>query len=224
MAEKRVLKLSSRGRRFGAAMIDLAIPFIITIIMCVIAGVISASSYYYYNSYGNYGAAVGGGVALIICIIALIAYIVVEIVFYAKSQSIGKAILGMQVVSSKNGKPVGIWWMLFREFLVKPAGGSQLALGYIWILIDKKNRGWADKILDTYVVDSKPVNQTTVKVKVVEPVEPVVEQVVEKVAEPVVETVAPCEEKLVELVETAEAPAEAVAEAVETVEAAEVTE
>ena len=28
-------------------------------------------------------------------------------------------------------------------------------LGFIWILIDERNRGWHDKILDTYVVDLK---------------------------------------------------------------------
>ena len=28
-------------------------------------------------------------------------------------------------------------------------------LGYIWILIDDKNRSWHDKILDTYVIDVK---------------------------------------------------------------------
>ena len=46
--------------------------------------------------------------------------------------------------------------MLLREIIVKKASSSVLWLGYIWILIDKYNRGWHDKILDTYVIDEKP--------------------------------------------------------------------
>ena len=45
--------------------------------------------------------------------------------------------------------------MLFREWFVKKASGSIFLLGYIWVMIDEKNRGWHDKILDTYVVDLK---------------------------------------------------------------------
>jgi RDD family. len=30
--------------------------------------------------------------------------------------------------------------------------GLVLLLGYIWILIDKKNQGWHDKIAGTYVI------------------------------------------------------------------------
>ena len=85
----------------------------------------------------------------------LIVYIIVECVFFAKGKSIGKAMLGLQVVSSENGKPFRFWKMLFRECIVKSASGSVFALGYIWVLIDEKNRGWHDKILDSYVVDLK---------------------------------------------------------------------
>jgi hypothetical protein len=45
--------------------------------------------------------------------------------------------------------------MFFRECFVKSASGSVFGLGYIWILLDEKNRGWHDKILDSYVVDLK---------------------------------------------------------------------
>ena len=45
--------------------------------------------------------------------------------------------------------------MLFREWFVKAASASVFLLGFIWVVIDDKNRGWHDKILDTYVVDLK---------------------------------------------------------------------
>ncbi|MDD5822956.1 MAG: RDD family protein [Firmicutes bacterium] len=195
MAEKKTLKLSSRGRRFAAALIDSAIPMILWIVMVIVLAIASVSDYYYDDYYyydHHYGAAAGVGIGLIVFLMLMFAYLIVEIVFYAKGQSIGKAILGMKVVSSKNGKPLGFWWMMFREFFVKTASSSVFMLGYIWILIDKRNRGWHDKILDTYVVDCKPVEKQTVTVRAeaAKPTaEPVVEPVAEPVAEPVVEQV-----------------------------------
>jgi hypothetical protein len=93
----------------------------------------------------------------------LIAYVVVEFVFYAKGKSIGKAILGMQVVSSTDGKPFRFWKMVFRECIVKAASGSAFGLGYIWVLIDEKNRSWHDKILDSYVVDLKESQKLSIR-------------------------------------------------------------
>ena len=86
---------------------------------------------------------------------------------FSRSKTIGKAILGLEVVSSDRGEPVGFWKMLFREWIVKRASASVVCLGYLWVVIDDKNRGWHDKILDTYVVDLKesellniPVNRS----------------------------------------------------------------
>lgn len=166
MNGKRVMKLASRGKRFGAGVIDALIPFISYL---VFTAVLAANGIRYspYNGYGygygyefdmgyNYGSRLSGPSAAIITIISLllIAYVVVEFVFFAKGKSIGKAVLGLQVVSSSDGKPFRFWRMMFREILVKQASGV-LLLGYIWILIDEKNRGWHDKILESYVVDLK---------------------------------------------------------------------
>jgi hypothetical protein len=93
--------------------------------------------------------------ALIISFLLNVAYLVIQMIFFNKSKTIGKAALGLQVVSSKDGTPIGFWKMLFREWIVKSASGSVFLLGFIWILIDDRNRGWHDKILDTYVVDLK---------------------------------------------------------------------
>ena len=172
MASNKVMKLASEGKRFGAACIDTIIPFIAYMIFIAGIGKLVASrrtpsfGYGFDNDFGfgygynyNYGygashSSTGAVVAILIGLLLLLAYFIVECVFYAKSQSIGKAILGMQVVSSKDGRPVGFWKMLLRECIVKQAD-NVILLGYIWILIDDKNRAWHDKILDTYVVDLK---------------------------------------------------------------------
>lgn len=157
MAKKR-MKLAKPGKRFGAACIDAAIPFVLCIISMIAAPSRNTYSFdYSYNnqySYGYHETSSGSTAVMVIVFLLLLAYVVVEFVFYAKAASIGKKILGLQVVSSLDGKPLGFWRMLYRECIVKQAS-SVLMLGYIWILVDERNRGWHDKIMDTYVVDNK---------------------------------------------------------------------
>ena len=171
MSGKRVMKLASEGKRFGAFCIDMIIPvisgilFFIAFILLIAAydPFMSGFGYGYPYGYGyGYGYGQGGLVAsggltatLIIAILLSIAYVAVQMVFYSRSKTLGKAVLGLQVVSSKDGRPIGFWKMLFREWFVKSASGSVFMLGFIWVLIDEKNRGWHDKILDTYVIDVK---------------------------------------------------------------------
>lgn len=167
MSRRKAMKLASRGKRFGAACIDMIIPavscFIAFIAMIIIiANELAYNSYGYGFGYGygygygyNSGLTAGTTTALIISLILSIAYVVIQLVFFNKSKTIGKAALGLEVVSSRDGEPIGFWKMLFREWFVKAASGSVFLLGFIWILIDERNRGWHDKILDTYVVDLK---------------------------------------------------------------------
>ncbi|MBQ6440609.1 MAG: RDD family protein [Mogibacterium sp.] len=175
MVEKRVMKLASRGKRFGAACIDFVVPFVsymlYTAVMAANGIRTGIPGYGYGNDFGygfGYGYGYGYGydigrnhlngasaVIMFIVFIILLAYIILEFVLFAKGKSIGKAILGLQVVSSTDGKPFRFWKMFFRECFVKSASGSVFGLGYIWILLDEKNRGWHDKILDSYVVDLK---------------------------------------------------------------------
>ena len=178
MSEKKVMKLASRSKRFGAGVIDAVIPFVAYLaFVCILAA--NGLKYSPYDDFGygygfgygydfgyNYGSSLSGASAAAIVFISLllIAYVVVEFVFYAKGKSIGKAILGLQVVSSTNGKPFTFWRMMFREIIVKQASGV-LMLGFIWILVDEKNRGWHDKILDSYVVDLKESEKMNLRKK-----------------------------------------------------------
>ena len=169
MREKKVMRLASRGKRFGAFCIDAVVPAV-SVIICfgaMVALIVSQLMFdpgfgfgspgfgYGYGYRYSRGLSAGTVTALIFSFVLTVAWLVVELVFFNKSKTIGKAALGLQVVSSDDGEPIGFWKMLFREFFVKAASGSVFALGFIWILIDDRNRGWHDKILDTYVVDLK---------------------------------------------------------------------
>lgn len=203
--EKKVMKLATSGKRLGAYLIDRVAP---VILFMVSAGSIAVLSYMPYsfgfgNGYGGFGGGysdVGSVLTLLICMLIYVAYFVVQLIFYSKSKTIGKAILGMQVISSKNGEPVDFWVMLLREWFAKKASKVVFFLGFIWVLIDDRNRGWHDKIMDTYVIDLKetenlrkssaPAAARTVPATVVEEPQSVVQTVVEEpqsVAEIVVE-------------------------------------
>ena len=233
MTEKRVMKLASRGKRFGAACIDAFVPVVSYLLY---SAVMAANGIRVYNpgygyGFGNdfgygygYGFDYGNGLngrhltgastaIMLVVFIILLAYIVAQLILFSKGKSIGKAILGLQVVSSTDGKPFRFWKMLFRECFVKSASGSVFGLGYIWILFDEKNRGWHDKILDSYVVDLKesermnymrhmeqarrnapatepePAPAPEPEVKEAEPVIPEIQQAEEPVAEVVPEVV-----------------------------------
>lgn len=180
MANKKTMKLATAGRRFGAAVIDSIVPFIAGIVCFVV--MISASlrqpsvpawgyEYDFDDSFGygygyEYGYdSSGSGTALAVfgaMLILLLVYFIVQCIFFAKSQTIGKRMLGLQVVSSKDGSPIGFWMMLFRELIVKQAS-HVLYLGFFWILLDERNRGWHDKILDTYVVDLQGTKELEAK-------------------------------------------------------------
>lgn len=165
MSRRKAMKLASRGKRFGAACIDMVIPAV-SCFIALIAAVMAIANEIAYGNYGygfgygygygyNSGPSAGVITAFIISMLLSIVYLVIQLIFFNKSKTMGKAALGLQVVSSKDGEPIGFWKMLFREWIVKGASGSVFLLGFIWILIDDRNRGWHDKILDTYVVDMK---------------------------------------------------------------------
>jgi uncharacterized RDD family membrane protein YckC len=175
MSRRKAMKLASRGKRFGAACIDMVIPAV-SCFIALIAAVMAIANEIAYGNYGygfgygygygyNSGPSAGVITALIISMLLSIVYLVIQLIFFNKSKTMGKAALGLQVVSSKDGEPIGFWKMLFREWIVKGASGSVFLLGFIWILIDDRNRGWHDKILDTYVVDLKESEKLNAKPK-----------------------------------------------------------
>lgn len=164
MSQKRVMKLATRGKRFGAGLIDsVPVAFIIiaffgqiisgvlNLIQSAISSIPGSESYYSSAPY-----VVDTFSYSFVFMVLVLVFLGAELYFFSRSQTIGKAILGLRVVDAKTGRPVGFAKMLLREIIVKKASSSVLWLGYIWILIDKYNRGWHDKILDTYVIDEKP--------------------------------------------------------------------
>lgn len=166
---KKILKIAPNGKRFLAGLIDAVIPGFVVSGLCLTFG--RLLDLFNYNEYSyNHDVYCYQTTLLPLCVVSIlvlvgifIAYIIVQIFFYSKAQSIGKAIMKLKVVKADTGKPMTFWWMVFREFIVKEAS-EVFMLGYIWILIDKRHRAWHDLILDTYVVDISEVKAAPTRV------------------------------------------------------------
>ena len=63
----------------------------------------------------------------------------------------GMRIFGLRVVRDRDGGPIG-WGEAILRVIGLWIGGAVFYLGYIWILIDKRRRGWHDLIAGTIVV------------------------------------------------------------------------
>ena len=76
-----------------------------------------------------------------------------------RGQTVGKMIVGIQVVDA-NGNIPGIGAVLLRETVGKFLSTIALFLGYLWVAWDKDKRGWHDHIAGTYVVRKARGNGT----------------------------------------------------------------
>ncbi len=67
-------------------------------------------------------------------------------------QSIGKKVLGIDLVSANTGQPVGAGASFLRELC--HIADAPLYVGYLWPLWDERRQTFADKLVSTYVVQS----------------------------------------------------------------------
>lgn len=119
---------ASFGQRFGAGFIDGIIVGIISLILRLVLG--------------STGQLVGALVGL-----AYTAYLEGG----ATGQSIGKRVLGIRVVDTRTGGPIGYGRGAVR-WLVAIVSAIPIFLGYFWMLWDGEKQMWHDKASTSYVV------------------------------------------------------------------------
>jgi len=91
-------------------------------------------------------------------------YLVADFTYYTlleggpTGQTLGKRALGIRVIDFRAGGPIGYGRGLLRN-VAKILSGIPFALGYLWMLWDKENQTWHDKLATTVVVpvDAYPV-------------------------------------------------------------------
>ena len=95
-------------------------------------------------------AVIGGLGLLLLCGVFLI-LVGLQLYLWSQGMSIGKWILGMQVVR-EDGRPAGFGTMPVRELIGKTRSSIVFDLGFIWVLLDREHQGWHDKPVRTWVV------------------------------------------------------------------------
>jgi uncharacterized RDD family membrane protein YckC len=107
---------------------------------------------------GIIGGSIGGGIGVLVLLIGaawalyfLIRNIIVE---GRTGQGFGKSVMGIKLISEKDGQPIG-GGMVFARQIVHILDALPCYLGFLWPLWDAKRQTFADKILSTVVVSAE---------------------------------------------------------------------
>ena len=145
VVNQQIGRLAPPIKRLIAIALDLFIPVMAIFILFVGASFIGGGA----DADGSMLLAV---FALIIQI-AFLAYIVWAFILFTKGTTPGKKILRMRVIK-EDGRNADFFTMLIRETIGRLISSLVFSLGLLWILIDKDNQAWHDKLMRTYVVES----------------------------------------------------------------------
>jgi uncharacterized RDD family membrane protein YckC len=129
------------GRRFVALVVDGLIVFFVSFILALLLGMVDVFF--------------GGGVLPWNLIIVAIMFLFSLFYFTGQwvrssGQTLGKLLLNIKIVDM-TGEPLSAGKMYLR-FLGYLLSGVVASLGFVWVAIDKKRRGWHDLIAKTYVI------------------------------------------------------------------------
>ena len=123
-------RLASPARRLGAYVLEF-------LVYGIVYGIVEVISF-----------AIGDAA---IATILLVVYAIFALVLFARGTTPGKMLLGMHV-AKENGDRAGFFTMFFREVIGKFISLLVFGLGFLWIVLDRENQGWHDKLMRTYVV------------------------------------------------------------------------
>jgi uncharacterized RDD family membrane protein YckC len=68
-------------------------------------------------------------------------------------QRIGQRLVGIKTICA-NGSPLGYRTIVLRHLLGYPLSLLCAGLGFLWMIVDSKQRGWHDRLAGTLVVKS----------------------------------------------------------------------
>jgi uncharacterized RDD family membrane protein YckC len=91
----------------------------------------------------------------VILYLAALAWVAYNLVIQGQTgQSTGKRIAGTKLVLAATGQPVGVGLSIGRYFVHVVDSIPCVPVGLLWPLWDAKRQTFADKILNTYVLDA----------------------------------------------------------------------
>jgi uncharacterized RDD family membrane protein YckC len=154
--------LAHWGTRVAASLLDSLLPLVGLVlygigIPLIVAGAPDSTYDSTTGTYDSTGTANTGLLVTGIVVVALGAIAMIAIALWNRvfkqgrtGQSVGKRVMGIRLVEEHSGQPMGAGMCFVREIAHTLDGFFYL--GYLWPLWDPKRQTFADKILNTVVV------------------------------------------------------------------------
>jgi uncharacterized RDD family membrane protein YckC len=142
------VRFASHGGRLLAYIIDLIIVCIAIFSVSIVFGILLAGA----AASRSGGAAIGGG------LLWFLAVIVISVVYFPwfwtrGGQTPGMKVFHLRVVRDADGGPISTTSAVLR-LVGYWVNGAVFYIGFIWIFIDKRRRGWHDLIAGTVVIET----------------------------------------------------------------------
>jgi len=155
--------LAGFWKRFGGYLLDgllyglLLMPFVIAFVILLAVGLDECTTNTRTDELvcnGNEDVA-----PILIGVLVLVVGLVVVAVVYLRAlattgQTWGRRIVGIRVVDATTGAPPGWGKAIGRQLFAIFISANVFYLGYLWMLWDKQNQTWHDKVAGTLVVDA----------------------------------------------------------------------
>ena len=137
------------GERLVAYIVDAIIVGVVILAVSIVGGLVIAGG----AATGGAGAVIGGGLFLVVAILVVsLGYFPF---FWARDGATpGMRMFGLMVVRDSDGGPISGGQAILR-LIGYWISSLVFYLGYIWIFIDKRRRGWHDLIAGTVVVQRR---------------------------------------------------------------------
>jgi len=134
------------GERLIAYIIDIIITGLAVTLVVVVGGIVLGA-----GAASNSGFLAGTGLVILVFALVVIPLAYFPYFWARDGQTPGMRMLGLMVVRDVDGGPISGGQAILR-LIGYWVSGAVLYLGYIWIFIDKRRRGWHDLIAGTVVV------------------------------------------------------------------------
>lgn len=145
------VRFAGPGARLAAYIIDWIIMIVAGLLLLFVMGVAVVGALGLQGGEGS-GAAIGG------MLLAILAFVVFNLVYFPwfwsrGGQTPGMRLMAIRVVRDADGGPVSLSSAILR-LIGYWINNIVFYIGFIWILVDKRRRGWHDLLAGTCVVDA----------------------------------------------------------------------
>jgi uncharacterized RDD family membrane protein YckC len=146
------LEFAPHGARLVAYILDILIATAICTVIIIVALIVLAAGSTIADNKVTQLNPIAAALFVVLAILTIVVAVLYFPFFWARGgQTPGMRPFGLRVVRDRDGGSIG-WGTALLRLVGLWVAGTVFYLGYIWIFIDKRRRGWQDLIAGTIVV------------------------------------------------------------------------